>query len=126
MDWTDERIELLKKLWADGLSGNQIAAELGGITRNAVIGKAHRLGLPGRPRSGGPNPKKRSSRPRTGVRVSPRRIKQVGEDIHRGSAQGPSQSALDLINSVPTPTIDFDFSPESLMPHLYHPERFKL
>ena len=45
MSWTDERVELLKKLWADGLSASQIAAELGGITRNAVIGKVHRLGL---------------------------------------------------------------------------------
>lgn len=48
MGWTDERIELLKKLWADGLSASQIAGELGGITRNAVIGKVHRLGLSGR------------------------------------------------------------------------------
>ena len=45
MTWTDERVELLKKLWADGLSASQIAGELGGITRNAVIGKAHRLRL---------------------------------------------------------------------------------
>ena len=48
MNWTDERVETLKKLWADGLSASQIAAELGGITRNAVIGKVHRLGLSGR------------------------------------------------------------------------------
>ena len=48
MSWTDERVEMLKKLWADGLSASQIAAELGGITRNAVIGKVHRLGLSGR------------------------------------------------------------------------------
>lgn len=46
--WTDERVELLKKLWSDGLSASQIAAELGGITRNAVIGKVHRLGLSNR------------------------------------------------------------------------------
>jgi len=46
--WTDERVELLKKLWADGLSASQIAAEIGGVTRNAVIGKVHRLGLSGR------------------------------------------------------------------------------
>jgi GcrA cell cycle regulator len=48
MSWTDERVELLKKLWTDGLSASQIAAELGGVTRNAVIGKVHRLGLSGR------------------------------------------------------------------------------
>jgi len=48
MPWTDERVEILKKLWQDGLSASQIAAELGGVTRNAVIGKVHRLGLSGR------------------------------------------------------------------------------
>jgi GcrA cell cycle regulator len=48
MSWDDNRIELLKKLWGDGLSASQIAAELGGVTRNAVIGKVHRLGLSGR------------------------------------------------------------------------------
>ena len=48
MSWTDERVETLKKLWLDGLSASQIAAELGGATRNAVIGKVHRLGLSGR------------------------------------------------------------------------------
>ncbi len=61
MTWTDERVELLKKLWADGLSASQIAAELGGITRNAVIGKVHRLGLSGRaksPSSASPRPRK--------------------------------------------------------------------
>lgn len=48
MSWTDERVELLKKLWADGLSASQIASQLGGVTRNAVIGKVHRLNLSGR------------------------------------------------------------------------------
>lgn len=48
MSWTDERVELLKKLWMEGLSASQIAAELGSVTRNAVIGKVHRLGLSGR------------------------------------------------------------------------------
>jgi GcrA cell cycle regulator len=59
--WTDERVELLKKLWADGLSASQIAAELSGVTRNAVIGKVHRLGLSGRaknPSSAAPRPRK--------------------------------------------------------------------
>ena len=49
MSWTDERVELLRKLWLEGLSASQIAGELAnGITRNAVIGKVHRLGLSGR------------------------------------------------------------------------------
>lgn len=49
MSWTDERVEVLKKLWIEGKTASQIASELGGVTRNAVIGKVHRLGLSGRP-----------------------------------------------------------------------------
>ncbi|GEQ98722.1 global cell cycle regulator GcrA-like protein [Iodidimonas gelatinilytica] len=50
MAWTDERIDLLRRLWEKGLSASQIAGEIGdGVTRNAVIGKAHRLGLKSRP-----------------------------------------------------------------------------
>ena len=48
MGWTDERVELLRKLWLDGHSASQIAKQLGEVTRNAVIGKVHRLGLSGR------------------------------------------------------------------------------
>ena len=53
MNWTDERVEKLKKLWSEGLSASQIAAQLGGVSRNAVIGKVHRLALPGRAKAGG-------------------------------------------------------------------------
>lgn len=53
MNWTDERVEKLKRLWAEGLSASQIAAQLGGVSRNAVIGKVHRLSLPGRAKAGG-------------------------------------------------------------------------
>ena len=53
MSWTDERVELLKKMWAEGQSASQIAKELGGVTRNAVIGKVHRLGLSNRTQPGG-------------------------------------------------------------------------
>ena len=48
MGWTDERVEQLRSLWTEGLSASQIARVLGGVTRNAVIGKVHRLGLAGR------------------------------------------------------------------------------
>lgn len=48
MSWTDERVETLKKMWTEGQSASQIAKELGGVTRNAVIGKVHRLGLSNR------------------------------------------------------------------------------
>ena len=49
MSWTDERIERLRAMWAEGSTASQIAEELGGVSRNAVIGKAHRLGLESRP-----------------------------------------------------------------------------
>lgn len=49
MTWTDERVTQLRDYWAQGLSASQIAARIGGITRNAVIGKAHRLNLASRP-----------------------------------------------------------------------------
>jgi len=61
MGWTDERVEQLKALWTEGLSASQIARVLGAVTRNAVIGKVHRLGLAGR---AGPA---RSERPRSAV-----------------------------------------------------------
>ncbi|MCB1347960.1 MAG: GcrA family cell cycle regulator [Paracoccaceae bacterium] len=48
MSWTEERVETLKRMWAEGQSASQIAKELGGVTRNAVIGKVHRLGLSNR------------------------------------------------------------------------------
>jgi GcrA cell cycle regulator len=64
--WTDERVEQLKKLWSDGLSASQIAAEIGGgVTRNAVIGKVHRLGLSGRGKSKAASPQ----RPRKATRA---------------------------------------------------------
>ena len=53
MSWTDERVETLKRMWAEGASASQIAKELGQVTRNAVIGKVHRLGLSNRVVHGG-------------------------------------------------------------------------
>ncbi|MEI4194264.1 GcrA family cell cycle regulator [Roseovarius sp. E0-M6] len=53
MSWNDERVEILKKMWGEGQSASQIAKELGGVTRNAVIGKVHRLGLSNRNGGGG-------------------------------------------------------------------------
>jgi GcrA cell cycle regulator len=63
MSWTDERIETLKKMWDSGLTATQIAEELGGVSRNAVIGKAHRLGLPARPSPVKPNEAKGETKP---------------------------------------------------------------
>ncbi|HHY49265.1 MAG TPA: GcrA cell cycle regulator [Alphaproteobacteria bacterium] len=62
MGWTEERVELLKKLWMEGLSASQIAAALGdGVTRNAVIGKVHRLKLSGRAKPASAAPRVRSA-----------------------------------------------------------------
>ncbi len=78
MGWTEERVALLKKLWLEGLSASQIAKQLGGVTRNAVIGKVHRLGLSGRatpsqpPRPAFKTP--RPARPVSTQSLAPRRI----------------------------------------------------
>ncbi len=56
MTWTDERVEKLKEFWAEGMSASQIAKQLGGVTRNAVIGKVHRLGLSHRGSADGARP----------------------------------------------------------------------
>ena len=64
LTWSDDRVEQLKKLWEGGLSASQIAAELGSVTRNAVIGKVHRLGLSGRAKSpASAAPRQRKARP---------------------------------------------------------------
>ncbi len=57
MAWTEDRVEQLKQLWSEGLSASQIATRMGGVTRNAVIGKVHRLGLAGRATPTAPKPK---------------------------------------------------------------------
>lgn len=61
MSWTDERVEVLKKMWGEGQSASVIAKELGGVTRNAVIGKVHRLGLSNRAGSTKAAPKKEAA-----------------------------------------------------------------
>ncbi len=68
MSWNDERVETLKKLWSEGLSASQIAGRIGGVTRNAVIGKVHRLGLSGR----APTSRTATARPRPRI-SAPRR-----------------------------------------------------
>ena len=65
MSWTDERIDRLTKMWEGGATASQIADELGGVSRNAVIGKAHRLGLKARP-----SPVKPNEKPEPVVRVA--------------------------------------------------------
>lgn len=72
MSWTDERVEQLKKLWADGLSASQIATQLGGVSRNAVIGKVHRLKLSSRGRASQTTPRpKKPTAPRQPIAAQP-------------------------------------------------------
>ena len=66
MSWTDERIATLKKMWEGGSTASQIADELGGVSRNAVIGKAHRLGLKSRP-----SPVKANEKKKPAVKAKP-------------------------------------------------------
>lgn len=68
MSWTDERIDQLKGMWERGLTASQIADELGGVSRNAVIGKAHRLGLQSRP-----SPVKANEAPKKAAAAAPRK-----------------------------------------------------
>ncbi len=76
--WSEPRITTLRALWLDGLSASQIAKQLGGVTRNAVIGKVHRLGLSGRGAPSAPGRPSRVSPPRPArprrapVRAAPR------------------------------------------------------
>jgi GcrA cell cycle regulator len=69
MSWTDDRVEILKKLWGEGQSASQIAKELGGVTRNAVIGKVHRLGLSNRATSSSSS--KSDTKSKTSVKSMP-------------------------------------------------------
>jgi GcrA cell cycle regulator len=93
MNWTDERVELLRKLWSEGLSASQIAAQLGGVSRNAVIGKVHRLKLSSRGRANaapvrqkksihGAGTVKVASRPATVVRSMPASIGATALQTH--------------------------------------------
>jgi len=87
MSWTDERVETLKKLWQEGHSASQIAKQLGGVTRNAVIGKVHRLGLSGRAAPSQParplykpaRPPRASAAPSPAPQAAPRRAVTASE-----------------------------------------------
>lgn len=91
MNWTDERVELLKKLWSEGLSASQIAAQLGGVSRNAVIGKVHRLKLSGRGKTTTAAP--RSKKPAPAPVAAPRSTSSAGTGSSMGSNMGSSISS---------------------------------
>ncbi|HEU4704487.1 MAG TPA: GcrA family cell cycle regulator [Sphingomicrobium sp.] len=91
MSWTDERIERLKKMWADGATASQIADELGGVSRNAVIGKAHRLGLDARPSPVKPGDEKEKKPAATAAR--PARPDPAARRAHPAPEEGATPAA---------------------------------
>jgi GcrA cell cycle regulator len=110
MNWTDERVEMLKRLWGEGLSASQIARQLGGVTRNAVIGKVHRLKLSARAKSVS----------------SAKRSKKPAEDLaarNRGSQQAAMRSRPAVIGNT---ALKLDLMAESaVVTHLFLNEELK-
>lgn len=86
--WSETRVTALSQLWRDGLSASQIARQLGGVTRNAVIGKVHRLGLSGRAAASAPSRAPRTATPRP---TRPRRVAVAAPAARRPPAQPPAQ-----------------------------------
>ncbi|KCZ53618.1 GcrA cell cycle regulator [Hyphomonas beringensis] len=91
MSWTEERVSVLKKLWAEGHSASQIAKQLGGVTRNAVIGKVHRLGLSGR------------ATPSRPVKRPPRLARPKPRVMPDGSVKQAAPAAAETVEPSPAP-----------------------
>lgn len=102
MSWTDERVETLKRMWTEGQSASQIAKELGGVTRNAVIGKVHRLGLSNR--VGGKDEGEDVSEAAPAVAVE--------EPVSRVQAEAPASR----IDAAPRPAAEKPAAPASAAP----------
>ena len=101
MSWTEERIERLKKMWHEGATASQIADELGGVSRNAVIGKAHRLGLEQRPSPVKPGEEKEAKRAAPAP-VAPAAAK-VGSPPKAETATRPANSSATTHAGQPAP-----------------------
>jgi GcrA cell cycle regulator len=93
MSWTDERIERLKKMWHDGATASQIADELGGVSRNAVIGKAHRLGLEQRPSPVKPGEEKEAKKAAPAAAAPAAKSEPKAESNETESAAAPAAPA---------------------------------
>lgn len=108
MSWTDERVEQLKKLWAEGLSASQIAGRLGGVTRNAVIGKVHRLGLSGRATTS--RMKSHRARPRTAGTAAKRPLKPrfgtIGNPLVRALYQQDAVAYVPVAEEIEIPVAE--------------------
>lgn len=106
MSWTDERIATLKKLWEGGSTASQIAEELGGVSRNAVIGKAHRLGLKSRPSPVKANDKKKAAKKAPTKTAAPPKktpIPATAKPAAKPAAQAPTQPAEPVTVKPDTP-----------------------
>ncbi len=100
MSWTDERIDRLKNLWSQGVTASQIADELGGVSRNAVIGKAHRLGLQSRPspvkaNEPLPPPEKKAARPQPSPAPTPPPAAKPAAEPEPSSPPQPAAAATE-------------------------------
>ncbi|HVJ02498.1 MAG TPA: GcrA family cell cycle regulator [Sphingomonas sp.] len=103
MSWTDERIETLKKMWDSGMTATQIAEELGGVSRNAVIGKAHRLGLPSRPSPVKPNEAKAEAAPKPTPAAAPAPAAAAPQPAAPRAAPAPRAEAPAADAAAPAP-----------------------
>lgn len=102
MSWTDERIESLRTMWEKGLTASQIADELGGVSRNAVIGKAHRLGLKSRP-----SPVKAAEKAKPAVKAAPAAPKPAAPPpAPRAAAPVPARPVAPTIAPTPRPAAE--------------------
>ena len=100
MSWTDERVETLKKMWGEGQSASQIAKELGGVTRNAVIGKVHRLGLSNRAAAVAPT----AAKPEGKAKPAPK--------PDAKAAPKPAEPAAETVSEVtPEPSVPVEVKP---------------
>jgi GcrA cell cycle regulator len=103
--WTDERIEQLKAMWEKGMTASQIAEELGGVSRNAVIGKAHRLGLQSRP-----SPVKATEAPRK--KPAPV-VKKAAAPVAKREEEAPASSPSSFTIPAPRPAASNASAPQS-------------
>ena len=107
MSWTDERVELLKKMWTEGQSASQIAKELGGVTRNAVIGKVHRLGLSNRagagaaPSAPAASPAKPAAKEKPAVPAAPKAARPEPKAASKAKPAAEEETAADEPEAIP-------------------------
>ena len=114
MSWTDERVELLKKMWGEGQSASQIAKELGGVTRNAVIGKVHRLGLSTRSGAAPAKPAKEKAAPKVEADAAPKPAEAETRPVERPATPPARKAIIPAGQPLPPQPSANEISPEAL------------